>query len=503
MGNFIAANVSYDDNENTTASNATLSAILSLYQSISAQRVVPYEGDPFGNIIVPVYGSNPPRETTPTVALIMALVHWRQYFDNIISSLSSLSYTEDGIIVILSNGCQESYSYQLNGHAVQYLGSGDQHNSHYEQYERNASFTDGLTTMVRVDIPNIDTTYCPIRIQMYPSDDYYNNQLKSNVPTMLMSMVLGSFLLLGILFALYEKNVAARHRVVMARAVQSSKLVSSLFPGEIADRVLEQQTSSKNNVSTTNYSGSTNVINNLPESVIQVDDKVGNNNSNVTADSDNKIDTDSKLLGTSKHIRRSKSISISTHRKTLQSLASEHVRRETTHDGTTTDDDDNSSDHAAPIADLFPNTTVLFADIAGFTAWSSTREPTQVFTLLQGVYRAFDKIAKRRKVFKVETIGDSYVAVTGLPRPQENHAVIMARFAVECQLKMAEVTNKLELQLGPGTSGTIILFFGIRLMQPYLNVHSMESQWTGIFFIHFIFFVQQIWLCEPDCTVDQ
>ena len=38
-----------------------------------------------------------------------------------------------------------------------------------------------------------------------------------------------------------------------------------------------------------------------------------------------------------------------------------------------------------PIADLFPNCTVLFADIAGFTAWSSTREPAQVFILLQSV----------------------------------------------------------------------------------------------------------------------
>ena len=43
-----------------------------------------------------------------------------------------------------------------------------------------------------------------------------------------------------------------------------------------------------------------------------------------------------------------------------------------------------------PIADLFPRTTVMFADIAGFTAWSSVREPTQVFTLLETVYRAFD-----------------------------------------------------------------------------------------------------------------
>ena len=66
------------------------------------------------------------------------------------------------------------------------------------------------------------------------------------------------------------------------------------------------------------------------------------------------------------------------------------------------------------IADFFPHCTVLFADIEGFTAWSSSREPAQVFVLLQTVYQAFDLIAKRRKVFKVETIGDSYVAVTGL-----------------------------------------------------------------------------------------
>lgn len=65
-----------------------------------------------------------------------------------------------------------------------------------------------------------------------------------------------------------------------------------------------------------------------------------------------------------------------------------------------------------PLADLFLETTVIFADIVGFTAWSSTREPPQVFELLENVYSAFDKIAEQRRVFKVETVGDCYVAVT-------------------------------------------------------------------------------------------
>lgn len=62
-----------------------------------------------------------------------------------------------------------------------------------------------------------------------------------------------------------------------------------------------------------------------------------------------------------------------------------------------------------PIAELFPETTIMFADIVGFTAWSSVREPAQVFTLLETIYNAFDAIAKRRGVFKVETIGKGFL----------------------------------------------------------------------------------------------
>ena len=94
----------------------------------------------------------------------------------------------------------------------------------------------------------------------------------------------------------------------------------------------------------------------------------------------------------------------------------------------------------------------IFADIAGFTAWSSQREPYQVFKLLETIYHDFDAIAKSLGVFKVETIGDCYVAVTGLPTPQEDHAVRMGRFATEILAKMDQLTKQLEKTLGPGTS---------------------------------------------------
>lgn len=54
-----------------------------------------------------------------------------------------------------------------------------------------------------------------------------------------------------------------------------------------------------------------------------------------------------------------------------------------------------------PIADLFNEVTVMFADIVGFTAWSSVREPCEVFTLLETIFHEYDVIASQRKVFKV------------------------------------------------------------------------------------------------------
>jgi len=109
-------------------------------------------------------------------------------------------------------------------------------------------------------------------------------------------------------------------------------------------------------------------------------------------------------------------------------------------------------DKGKVIASFFPATTILFADIAGFTAWSSTREPEQVFRLLETVYGAMDQIAIRRGIFKVETVGDCYVAVCGLPEPREDHAVAMTRFARDCQLRMASLSRQLEIALGPDTA---------------------------------------------------
>ena len=49
-------------------------------------------------------------------------------------------------------------------------------------------------------------------------------------------------------------------------------------------------------------------------------------------------------------------------------------------------------------------------------------------------------------------MGDCYVAATGLPEPQNDHVVAMARFAKDCMVKMQLLVRKLEVSLGPDTA---------------------------------------------------
>jgi class 3 adenylate cyclase len=59
-----------------------------------------------------------------------------------------------------------------------------------------------------------------------------------------------------------------------------------------------------------------------------------------------------------------------------------------------------------------------------------------------------DSFACPSSVFKVETVGDCYVAATGIPDPREDHAVLLVRFAHTCLVRINQLTRALEAALG-------------------------------------------------------
>ena len=57
------------------------------------------------------------------------------------------------------------------------------------------------------------------------------------------------------------------------------------------------------------------------------------------------------------------------------------------------------------LSDVIYNSTLLFADIAGFTAYSSSVSPEQVVLMLRSLMTEFDMLAVQNNVYKVYTIG--------------------------------------------------------------------------------------------------
>lgn len=85
------------------------------------------------------------------------------------------------------------------------------------------------------------------------------------------------------------------------------------------------------------------------------------------------------------------------------------------------------------IADSFPEVTVLFADIVGFTQLAGRISASQLVEVLNDIFSAFDRLTQIYGLEKIKTIGDAYMVVGGLPTPTLDHASTIAEFALAMQ----------------------------------------------------------------------
>jgi guanylate cyclase len=111
------------------------------------------------------------------------------------------------------------------------------------------------------------------------------------------------------------------------------------------------------------------------------------------------------------------------------------------------------------IAEAYPSTSVVFADIAGFTPWAQHTDPDRVVTLLDDLFSRFDTIATEHAVEKIKTVGDAYMAAAGAPLVRPDHAEAAIRFgqAILAEAEHWRRANELDLLLRVGiASGPVV-----------------------------------------------
>jgi len=93
-------------------------------------------------------------------------------------------------------------------------------------------------------------------------------------------------------------------------------------------------------------------------------------------------------------------------------------------------------------AKLYDNVTVMFTDFVNFTKAGELMEPARLIGELDICFKAFDEIINKYQIEKIKTIGDAYLAVSGLPIANANHAADVVMAAIEINEYMRDRVEK-------------------------------------------------------------
>jgi adenylate cyclase len=111
------------------------------------------------------------------------------------------------------------------------------------------------------------------------------------------------------------------------------------------------------------------------------------------------------------------------------------------------------------IADRYEEASVLFADMVGFTERASTTAPCDLVKFLDRLYSAFDELVDKHGLEKIKVSGDSYMVVSGVPRPRPDHVQALADYALDMVAAAAKLEDphglSVPLRVGFAT-GTVV-----------------------------------------------
>ena len=236
-------------------------------QLFEAGDVGVYEsGEPLGYIHYPVFDTYNVTDRE-TVAILTATVYWKSYFQDILSD------TVTGIVCVIENSLGQAFTYEVNGKEATFLGMDDLHDEAFTEFGIKANFesfasdeggdNDSGAGRGYTGVP-IDDEYVSYRINVYPSSEF-QAAFVTNQPRLYAMAVLSVFLLTVLIFVLYDLLVERRQHIVMTTAVKSNAVVSSLFPEQVRERLMDQAMEQQNRPSNKATGSLTTFLNNVPQ----------------------------------------------------------------------------------------------------------------------------------------------------------------------------------------------------------------------------------------------
>ncbi|OMJ78300.1 hypothetical protein SteCoe_21934 [Stentor coeruleus] len=140
------------------------------------------------------------------------------------------------------------------------------------------------------------------------------------------------------------------------------------------------------------------------------------------------------------------------------------------------------------VTDRLMQVTLIFADIVGFTDWSSSKKPEEIVRMLSNLFTRFDKLCVELDVYKVHTIGDCYV-VMGHVRRQKRDPSKECLNVMKMAYRMIEVikeenvkhSSNLNMRIGVHTGEIIAGVIGTNIVRydiwgpDVLIANKMES----------------------------
>ncbi|KAI5738418.1 hypothetical protein M8J77_006776 [Diaphorina citri] len=117
---------------------------------------------------------------------------------------------------------------------------------------------------------------------------------------------------------------------------------------------------------------------------------------------------------------------------------------------------------------MFDSVSILFSDVVTFTEICSRITPMEVVSMLNAMYSIFDTLTERNRVYKVETIGDAYMVVSGAPEREHNHAEKVCDMALDMvdaitDLKDPSTGAHLQIRVGIHSGAVVAGIVGLKM----------------------------------------